>query len=144
MTTKITISETYYIEYGEKDLEDEWDREDETHEIEIHGIEVSDKYYHILVGYEIDPKAEYYLLYAVYSTGDSFHRENGLHEYIDLFRTEEEAKLAEAAFEKAPRNQDYIEYTSSCGITVPYRVPWNGYFESLNYIDVKKVEVLKA
>lgn len=62
-----------------------------------------------------------FLVWAQYSTGDSFGSDGGQYELLAVYPTYEEAKQSKEHYEKV----------------TDFSVPWNGYFERLDgiYID---------
>ena len=76
----------------EADPLNEWDGDDIYTSHNIQGFTVLDSYHDLPVSFSIEDKRKYYLLYVLYSTGDSFHHEEGCIEYISLYQTLEEAE----------------------------------------------------
>ena len=120
--------------------EDDWDRGDTAAHISIHSIEVADRYHDIDVPFDVEPEVVYYLVWANYNTGDSFGHDDNRVEFIDLFKTE---KLAEecADIARASGGYNYI-FTRENGRRCTQSIPWNGYFESLNDINVEAVTLV--
>lgn len=86
---------------------------------------------------EIKEGVDYFLLYAIYSTGDSFgHDERNRMELVDLFTDRETAKAA------AKSLNDENFYINQNGETVDYYRPWCGYFESLDELEVVEVKLV--
>jgi hypothetical protein len=96
--------------------------------------------YHTLdVGYKIKP-GTYYLVFAVYSTGDSFgHDEQSSIDFIDLFKTHDAAEECKSTLVAVKQGVFSVPLTTSCGNQIQYSVPWTGYFDSLDYIEIKTV-----
>ena len=142
---------------GYEDLyEDRYDTEDpngrpntsESHY--IRGIKVVDatKYSNLEVGFKVVPNKTYYLLYAIYSTGDSFGHDDGRIAFIDMFESKKVADANAKRLEKHYRaergygkNRYSVKLTNSTGKSYAYCPPWMGYFESLSNIEVKSVQV---
>lgn len=61
-----------------------------------------------------------HLVYATYSTGDSFGRDGGKYELLEICLTREEAESRR------------VYYDTSNDPSLP----WNGHFESLEYVNV--------
>jgi hypothetical protein len=89
----------------------------------------------------------YHLLYAVYSTGDSFGHDNGrCFEAIGVYKSrnvaeENEKRLREGKpSKKAPIYGTHVMLKME-GTTKlhPYNRPWDGYFESLDYLEVRSL-----
>lgn len=119
--------------------EDDWDRGDTAADISIHG-EVADGYHDIDAPFDVEPEVVYYLVWANYNTGDSFGSDHNRVEFIDLFKTKELAEDC-ADIARAAGRYNYI-FTRENGRSCTQSIPWNGYFESLNSIEVKEVELL--
>ena len=83
----------------------------------------------------------YYLLYAIYTTGDSFGRDHGAGiEYYGLFKPEEvEAGKRLMAALKANKKEYSIEHEGKT-----YHCPWTGYFESLDELELSPAVRLVA
>jgi hypothetical protein len=85
---------------------------------------------------EYEPNRPYYLVYAIYDTGDSFGRDEGRIEYIGLYSD------LEVAHENERRCRECVEGYSVTLVTdsgKEYKVstPWVGYFEHLQYVDTE-------
>lgn len=94
--------------------------------------------------FQVKPDTNYYAVYVIYSTGDSFsHRENGCITFVELFETKEKAqdlvnKIKSEHKSGEPLSMDYLDEngnkkTCSCD--------WNGYFESIGTCEAKEVSL---
>ena len=93
--TNLRINDSAYTEVTrERDPDDRWSGEDTYtgHSIESFHVVSDDDYCDISVAFDIDDGRDYYLLYAIYSTGDSFSHDEGCIALIDLFETKEMAE----------------------------------------------------
>ena len=70
-----------------------------------------------------------YVVYAKYSTGDTFGRCNNCGKVLEVCLNFEEAKGKIKEYENKDSND--------------YSVPWNGYFECLDFIDAQLMHVYK-
>lgn len=127
----------------ERDPTDSWDRDCTAADIDIYGIELvldgEKSYRDISVPFEIDRNKSYLLLWADYNTGDSFGRDDNQVEFIDLF---ESIEKADAARKKLSDSTDYsTKYTREDGTEITVHIPWQGYFESLNSLNIAVVRV---
>jgi hypothetical protein len=88
------------------------------------------------VDFEPQYGVAYYLLYAIYSTGDSFGHDEGAEiEYYGLFKPDEvEAGKRLMAALKANKKEYSIEFEGKS-----YHCPWTGYFESLDELELSPV-----
>lgn len=66
-----------------------------------------------------------YLVYAVYTTGDSFGSDGGNVELLSVFKDRAEAEESKEHYSKVR----------------DYSVPWNGYFESLDELEIEECVV---
>lgn len=143
-----------YINYNthteltrEPDSSDSWDRGSTSSSHEILGLVLNSNDCSFLserldIDFDVHAGENYYLLYAVYDTGDSFgHDDDRGIEFIDLFKSEEKAdKAYEVICRDSKQPRIYIE--TETGKTHNFYAPWNGYFESLSYVEVKPVSLL--
>ena len=87
---------------------------------------------------------DYYLLVVYYGNGDSFHNESGLMHVVDLYRTREEARVAEKQIWDHRNNSDpdyekchSVNITFSDGVTRPTSTyDWTGYFNDLERTEI--------
>ena len=88
---------------------------------------------------EVNLGDEMYLLYAVYSTGDSFgHDADGM---IDFISVHKDPAVAQYNHDQLNGASGTVKLKSDDGTEWNYYVPWNGYFESLSYINVDSFNV---
>jgi hypothetical protein len=139
--------------YGEVtrsgDPSDKWDRDDTHTSHNVQGfkakLEKEGGYFDLTVPYEPEFDETYYLLYVVYSTGDSFGHDAGSGlEAIGLYKKDEldVAKDNERRIEKHYRSKDpdfNVELITSSGKKFQQHTPWVGYFESLDYTEIADV-----
>lgn len=126
-------------ETSTRDPTDEWDRPDTSTTHFIEGFTVESKWHDFSVDFEPNYDSTYFLLYAVYSTGDSFgHDHNGGIEYLGLFENYETAELN---LKRVEAMTDYGSCTLLTDFSMDYDVycPWFGYFESLSYIKIESI-----
>ena len=77
-----------------------------------------------------------HITYAVYSTGDSFGYDNG--NCLEVIGCNKNKEIAESNKISAKAGV----FVTDDGEEVKFYVPWNGYFESLDYVDVYSGQVL--
>lgn len=139
----IQILKKEYVQITrERDEDDEWDQDDTYTETDILGVCESNDYFDISVPFNLHHDQTYFLVIISYSTGDSFHREEGIIEYVDLYETKEKAKQCLNTLE-AQSNNKHIPLIRENGMTYRFTPPWLGYFESLEsmrIVEVKKVD----
>lgn len=88
----------------------------------------------------------FFLLYVVYSTGNSFGVEHGKYEYVMLFRKGDVARrnvdrieehYSVNAHESVLEPERYVvKLEADDGSEFQIYAPWIGYFESMTYCDV--------
>lgn len=128
-----------------------YDNDDTSSTWSIHGLKF-DKggYRDIDIPFDVVEGEEYYLLYAVYSTGCSFgHDQHGQIEFIDLYKSKEKAQAAFNVIDEfqslSDSERDNYKNTVNLiredGKPYSFYVPWNGYFESLSYIEVLPIHL---
>lgn len=94
--------------------------------------------------FRVVPDKSYYAVYVIYSTGDSFSRDDaGRISFVELFETKSKAqdlvnKIQEENEVNQPLSMTYLdengnEKTCSCD--------WNGYFESIDVCEAKEVSI---
>lgn len=120
-TVNIILGPRHWVR--EIDHDDPWDVGDSDCDVDIEAIE-SDT--HNYDGISTDLDLPFYAVYAKYFTGSTFGSE-AAGVVLGAYATEYEAAEAESGFAK----------DSS------HNVPWNGYFESLEWIKIKYVTELK-
>ena len=126
------------------DPNDRWARDDTDADTTIKGIEVvrDHDYFDITAPFEIDINKTYILLWAIYSTGDSFGHDGGQVEFIDLF--ESQTLAAQAAQEIEKQSDSYsVTYTREDGNETSFASPWHGYFERLQEVRLDVVRVTR-
>jgi hypothetical protein len=134
------------------DPNDRWDRASTSTTWDIRGLKLIDKegshYFNyretVDVNFEPEKGKIYHLLYAVYSTGDSFgHDDSACFEAIGVYQ---DRKIAEENEKRLREGKPTV--TEKWGTRVvllmegmdkghEYHPPWNGYFESLNRLEVE-------
>lgn len=138
MTKFNVVTNSYYYETSEADPNDNWSRASTAADISVSGVEIADNYFDIALPAEYDPSKPLYLLWADYATGDSFGTDDNQFEAVDLFQDLENAERARLQLLCTEPNG----YTRDDGTHIAYHAPWIGYFEKLNDLYVKKVEIL--
>lgn len=79
-------------------------------------------------------------VHAVYSTGDSFHREDDAYlEVISFHKDNDVANRNVVQLQNRPdrgsENHSYVMHVAyDSGMLIPRHCPWDGYFESLDYV----------
>ena len=131
----------------EAESDDQWDRDDTSTSWSVYGLVISDNKPTGYGSEEIDVPDDFckvddilYAVYAVYSDGDSFGRDDGHNlEFIMAYKSKEAAEKAKKILESCKDYNCEIELEN--GKTLTFGIPWNGYFESLDYINVEEFQV---
>lgn len=128
MTTYIKFDvqvETYNI--GGYDPEDSWSRDSTEGSCYVTGATIVEKDGYDTLGVEEDISRgdTIYLVWAEYTTGDSFGSDGGNYELLEVFIDKQMA-------------WDRVSYWENIS---DYSVPWNGYFEYLDGVRVSALEV---
>lgn len=147
------VDDSYSTETSEPDPDNSWDRASTSTDHNILGFkaapESNEKYYDILIPYAPLFEERYYLLYVVYSTGDSFgHDEGSSIEYIGFYKSSQldiarENKCKINDFARNTTNSYSVKLKSPEGKVFDQAVPWKGYFESMDsmeIIEIKRIE----
>lgn len=149
------LEHTSYTEVTrEADPEDSWGADDLLTSWDITAnITESDKSSpDIITSFKLNFDKNYYVVYVVYNTGDSFHHHSGYEcVFVELFQEKEKADnlvktiikhnkdynnnkdLGENAYRLVYKDQENNNKTISCD--------WNGYFESIETCEVKTVNL---
>lgn len=129
----------------ERDPDDEWSGEDTSTSWTVEGITLLDKdeYNALPADFPVEVGDTVYVVYAVYSTGDSFsHDENGEFETVCFFKTREKAHAAARAVSQRTAGESYqMTFETESGAKISRYCPWDGYFERLSYVEVESFEV---
>ena len=124
-----------------------YDRGNTSTDHTVRGLYIStDQYGDVYIPGEVSPGDNIWLVYAVYSTGDSFgHDDKNCIDFISIHRDEETARNNAKILCKINGdefNYDYqVPITMEGGTKLNYNPPWLGYFERLDYIDVQSFRV---
>jgi len=133
----------------ERDPDDEWDRDNTASEHTLESISIADGYGYSTITYpgEVTPGEKVYLVYAVYSTGDSFGHDDAAR--VELISVHKNLDVARWNLQRV-QGSSGDDYTSKLvlsqdnGQTWTINPPWCGYFESLDYARVAGFTVLPA
>lgn len=156
---------TFCVIIRPADPNEEYSGEDTATSTEFQSVEQVDKYPELTVPFQIKKGQYYFLVYAVYDTGDSFSHHEGAVSLIDLFETRSKAVAAADAVTKhysltdagigyftmqkerrkiaKMRGKNFSEFTvtyqNEIGNTVSCHADWVGYFERLTGCNVHAI-----
>lgn len=150
------IEHTSYTDVtSEANPEDSWDQDDlsTSWNISSNIKESDDKFPDIVVPFKLDLNKNYYLVYVIHSTGDSFHHHSGYScNFIELFHEKEKAEHLAKLIEE--HNKDYNQNRKDLGenaYSLKYKdqldnekilhCDWNGYFESIDSCEVQTLNL---
>lgn len=126
----------------------EWGSWSEDTHNDVNGLQIVEEkdYYDLIADFDVKVKDFVYLVYATYSTGDSFGHGTGCIEYIAVFKTEEKAARLKKMLQKRDQgdkneNKFTFKYTTESGKKIENHCPWDGYFESLESVYVEELEI---
>lgn len=130
----------------ERSSDDEWDRDDTRTEHTVLGLEIGEDYHRLSIP-DARPGEMLHLVYAVYSTGDSFgHDADQCFEAILVHRDIDLANQNARALASISQEAGYgtqVRLAMDDGTVLPYTLPWLGYFESLSFVEVASFELGK-
>jgi hypothetical protein len=122
-------TDTQFENLGGYDPDDRWTRDSFSGVTTIQSAKIVDRDEFNTIpskdDFVIGDKA--HIVYAQYTTGDSFGSDGGNYELLGAFKSKDDANKCE---------QHYRSLSSD-----DYSVPWNGYFESLDSIDIVSIEL---
>jgi hypothetical protein len=122
--------------------DDKWDRGDTAAVLDIISVKASTTPM-FKVPFELEKGRTYYLVWADYSTGDSFGYDDNMVEFIDLFINKSLAEKAVVALSEEREEYTPESYSRTYlreGLTyITTHVPWVGSFERLNSINITEV-----
>lgn len=143
-------SERHEYVTREGDRDDEWDRDDTASDWTFRNVYIVDEKsnWDLVLPFDVKEGDDVWVVSAVYSTGDSFGRDDrACVEYIDGFLDKHKARACARAIEasrksyddRTEKNAEWIREDGS-EAKLDY-VPWNGYFESLDDVNCDYLEV---
>lgn len=123
----------------------EWS-EDTQHDIQGFRVVEEGKYHDLVVAFNPDKDRGYFLLYVLYSSGDSFGHSSGNICIVGLY--EDEAIAEENAKRIVEQNERYkkshdelfsVHLKDESGMEFKFHAVWNGYFEHIEDVVVHRV-----
>ena len=151
------VDNSYSHVTRERDPSDRWDADDTASYHNIEGIQIvpgRGNFYDLETTFPVVREQYYYLVYGIYSTGDSFSHHEGIITYVDLYFYECLAircrTLLEWHYEKAKDDHSIgaedrfsVEIPTGTGGWRKFGVPWIGYFERLTALEILEVQITR-
>ena len=152
MNTEISIiNEHNTIVTKERDSRTEWDNRVTISTNKIEGFKVIEPdeewgTVDLIVPYEIDSDKTYYLVSVIFTDGDSFNKNAGQIDYVDMY---EDAKIANATKksiensykDKNEKDSHSVEIFTNDGTA--YKISsnnWTSYFNSLEEVRIDRIQ----
>lgn len=127
------LHNSYTYTTRERSSDDDWDRGDTSTDHTVNGVVIGEDHHGISVSGEIKSGDTVWLVYAVWSDGDSFGNEqNARIEFFTAHRYENQATANARILCDAEGFGADIFLDN--GTQFKTSIPWNGYFESLSYV----------
>lgn len=137
-----------YVEYSTntwvsrpRNSDDQWDRDDTVSEHTMKYISIAGDNSYPTITYPgvVEPGDKVYLVYAVYSTGDSFGHDES--RCLELVSVHKNLDIAEWNYKQivGSENDNYntqLTLSQDNGLSWSMSPPWCGYFERLTYAKV--------
>jgi len=125
------------------DHTDEWDADDLAYQPEVQAVQLSGSEYGDFY-LDSEPKVgeNFFLVYVIYSTGDSFHHEEGRIEFVGLLKDAVDAEALAEHIRKSDGSLTRYQVALPSGESIEYyNGAWTGYFESLTSVNVASIPV---
>jgi hypothetical protein len=135
---------------GGNDPDDRWTRDSTDRDITITGLQIVDKCFDTVCQDDVVIGDQVGLLWAKYSTGDSFGNDGGQCEFIQVLPLakmhilSQNAETIMSANESKSYSSYSVELLDAYGETYTLGCPWYGYFEHLQSVDIKVLTVGSA
>ena len=143
----IAINHQQYSDITREATRDEWDADDTSTTHSFNGyriIPTDEKYWDFILPFNPNKK-DLYLVNVIYSSGDSFHRDDGCLCMVSLVDNCEDAVKIRDAIKKDNDTKDRHDCKSSQlkvklsngKVEDIYCGTWQGYFESVKSVDIE-------
>ena len=129
---------------GGNDPDDRWTRDSTDRDITINGLTIVDNCFDTVCQDDVVIGDQVGLLWAKYSTGDSFGNDGGQTEFIQVLPLSKMHILkqnAETIMSANDADSQSVELLDAYGETYKMGCPWYGYFEHLQSVDIKVLTV---
>lgn len=139
------IDHTSYTEIiRESNPDEEYSGEDtQTNWFVNNELTIDENYPDITTSFELNKDKEYFLVYVIYNTGDSFSRNNSSNiEFIDIFEDLNKANLlVKQIYENTNMEQLQGNYLDEKNNKKNLSFCWIGHFESISLCEVSSINV---
>jgi len=127
---------------GGNDPDEHYSRDSTDTDITINGLSIVDNYFDTVCQDDISDGEQVGLLWATYSTGDSFGTDRGQCEFIQALSLSKMHILKQNAetimsANEAKSSSSSVQLLDAYGETYKMGCPWYGYFENLQSVDIK-------
>jgi hypothetical protein len=129
---------------GGNDPDDRWTRDSTDRDITINGLTIVDNCFDTVCQDDVVIGDQVGLLWATYSTGDSFGEDGGQTEFIQVLPLSKMHILkqnAETIMSANNADSQSVKLLDAYGETYKMGCPWYGYFERLQSVDIKVLTV---
>lgn len=137
--------ESFTESMGGYDPENEWSRDstETTNRVLSAHLKKDQSYHSMPMDFKVDKGDDVFIVWAEYTTGDSFGRDGGNVELVLAFESYDKAEMCEKKIKEHYNNGDSytLDLKSSSGKDISFFVPWKGYFESLDCVNIDKIMV---
>lgn len=140
------VASSYCYTTREADPNDSWGRDSTARDWTVEGVRLVEADGQKVLGadFPVEVGDNVHVVYAVYSTGDTFGSDEGAYlEFISAHKNYEVAQRNLREVEKGKHEREsysmVIEFDS--GAKVSRHCPWDGYFESLDYVRLETFTV---
>jgi hypothetical protein len=141
-TNVYVVDNSYSHVTQEADPDDAWSADSTSTDHNILGLTFKNNGNFLNVPFKIEASKSYFLLYVIYSTGNSFSNHDGAIDFIELYEDYDSALRASKIIQR-DRSADYnIEIFNSLGFKYKISCSWKGYFENLQDVCIKEVKLL--
>jgi len=136
------ISDKTYHETRGTGGDESWSSVSDIKPTKLELVTLNDKYWDIVTDFEVEPGDDLYLVWIVYSQGDSFGRATGLVDYIGVYNHIADALHVVNVIRDSEEDQTNIDTRLPSGsIEILYIGECKGYFNYLESVHYEHLHV---
>jgi hypothetical protein len=144
--TSIRVEYDNWVEnLGGSSPDDRWSRDSTSTTWTVKGVSIGEDHNRLSLPGTVEQGDVVWLVYAVWSDGDSFGRDDGARiEFITVHRDEVIARANALVLSDVDEDAGYgqrVMLRLDDGTEMPYTIPWLGYFERLDYVRCERFVV---